>query len=434
MPLLQLWINTVPAIQKLKSTHQHDLARIICDREPIANPPAPQEINRIAHDLRAVAIEISQRRSFQDRYADDLQVALDAGTTPASVEEKRLRAAFKPPPLYDPSPVSSAGSSPQHATTELPNPNIPAQLPTHIPPQSPVHLSVFAASPPYSQTQFPRNAQQPQQRPVASTSSGSPSHSPRSPTFLPPEAPIILTIRETLYASIGEVLAFSPTLREGLERDPPRATFAAVALAILEVSLNNITPNGSVRGVMGNEVTLAQCPPQYQRLMLELGDIGKTVKGVTAEDDERAIKCIQTGQAIPEPRADRLRRTLEFGVQADDDEYERRIVAVEQAATAPPPPTPPRSGRSSGERLRRSDERRRSEEQARRSGESNRPGAAVQPTPSTNGQTQGSPRRSLSGTTIQIANRINALALRLMQLPAFREKQAELFKTLQGVY
>jgi hypothetical protein len=46
----------------------------------------------IAADSRAVAIEISQRRSFQDRYASDLQVALDAGS------------ACVPPPVYDSSP------------------------------------------------------------------------------------------------------------------------------------------------------------------------------------------------------------------------------------------------------------------------------------------------------------------------------------------
>ncbi|KAM6489826.1 hypothetical protein JOM56_014638, partial [Amanita muscaria] len=58
--------------------HQHDLARVICGLEPISQP-LNIAINSIAADLRAVVIEISQRQSFQDRYASDLQAALDAG-------------------------------------------------------------------------------------------------------------------------------------------------------------------------------------------------------------------------------------------------------------------------------------------------------------------------------------------------------------------
>ena len=68
----------VHPIQNLTPEHQHDLARIICGLEPRTSPIHP-DINRVAAELRAVAIEISQRRSFQDRYAGDLQAALDAG-------------------------------------------------------------------------------------------------------------------------------------------------------------------------------------------------------------------------------------------------------------------------------------------------------------------------------------------------------------------
>jgi hypothetical protein len=71
---LRVWANTVPTIQSLIPEAQHDLARIICGLQPLL------QNRRIAADLRAVAIEISRRRSFQDRYASDLQVALDAGS------------------------------------------------------------------------------------------------------------------------------------------------------------------------------------------------------------------------------------------------------------------------------------------------------------------------------------------------------------------
>lgn len=64
VPFFKLWQNTVPVIQALHPAHQHDLARVICDNEPLIEPTPPQ-LHRISADLRAVAIEISQRRTFQ---------------------------------------------------------------------------------------------------------------------------------------------------------------------------------------------------------------------------------------------------------------------------------------------------------------------------------------------------------------------------------
>jgi hypothetical protein len=64
LPYFKVWQNTVPAIQALQPAYQHDLARIICDNEPLTSPTSP-ELSRISADLRSVAIEISQRRTFQ---------------------------------------------------------------------------------------------------------------------------------------------------------------------------------------------------------------------------------------------------------------------------------------------------------------------------------------------------------------------------------
>jgi hypothetical protein len=72
-------------------------------------------LSTIAADLRAVAIEISQRRSFQDRYAGDLQAVIDADQTNSGL---RPRASFVPPPSYDPS--SSPFSSPIRLRTPTP--------------------------------------------------------------------------------------------------------------------------------------------------------------------------------------------------------------------------------------------------------------------------------------------------------------------------
>ena len=64
LPFFKLWQNTVPEIQALQPTYQHDLARVICDNAPLTSPNSAQ-LQRISADLRSVAIEISQRRTFQ---------------------------------------------------------------------------------------------------------------------------------------------------------------------------------------------------------------------------------------------------------------------------------------------------------------------------------------------------------------------------------
>ena len=87
---LRVWANTVPTIQSLVPEAQHDLARVICGLQPLLQDSENLAvINGIAADLRAVAIEISQRRSFQDRYASDLQAALDAGAGPDSSSSRK---------------------------------------------------------------------------------------------------------------------------------------------------------------------------------------------------------------------------------------------------------------------------------------------------------------------------------------------------------
>ncbi|KAM6488818.1 hypothetical protein JOM56_015728 [Amanita muscaria] len=88
-------------------------SRVICGLEPISQP-LNIAINGIAADLRAVAIEISQRRSFQDRYASDLQAVLDAGE---SLHKRTRKVSFVPPPMYEDAtiPISPTRSFPQRS-------------------------------------------------------------------------------------------------------------------------------------------------------------------------------------------------------------------------------------------------------------------------------------------------------------------------------
>ncbi|KAM6490147.1 hypothetical protein JOM56_014339 [Amanita muscaria] len=247
---LRVWAESVPKIQFLIPEHQHDLARVICGLEPISQP-LNIAINGIAADLRAVAIEISQRRSFQDRYASDLQAALDAGE---SLHKRTRKVSFVPPP------IPTSPSSPSSPTRSFPQ----------------------------------RSAQ---------------------PTILAPSSPAIEFIRETLYASVGDALERLPSLRLLLKRDPPRAYFASVAFAILDIATTSITPdNLGIIGVLGTPLRLADCPLELRPFMKEIIDIGVKAKEIEGRDNNSAMECASRGEEMPDPVMDRVKVILELGV------------------------------------------------------------------------------------------------------------------------
>jgi hypothetical protein len=115
-----------------------------------------------------------------------------------------------------------------------------------------------------------------------------------------------------------------PRIKTLLITDPPRAYFASVALSILTVSSDCLTPDGGVITPVGHVLTLEECPKPYQPLMIELAGIGKEVKRMTQEDDERAILAVRDGDGteIGEPRMERLKRMLEYGVAMEEERYD----------------------------------------------------------------------------------------------------------------
>ena len=309
---LHVWARTVPRIQALTPEQQHDLARIICGLDPVSNPPQPS-VHGIAADLRAVAIEISQRRSFQDRYAADLQAALDSGSTGGMSK----KASFVPPPTYEAaSPIASPNSSPR-SSLHSSRPSSTQYTNHDLPPQSSAHLS-------------------PLQTPSGSSGWPPRSRSP-SPTLFSPDSPAIEIIRETLYASIGDALSRLPSLRALLKADPPRAYFACVAFAVLDVSTTSLTSEGSVVGVLGQTLTLVDCPKELRPFMMELGAIGRQAKELQEEDDRVAMDHAQRGKELPSTRMDRVRIILEQGVgyrQRRDSTEGRRSVEGRAVAFA----------------------------------------------------------------------------------------------------
>ncbi|OJA18210.1 hypothetical protein AZE42_06179 [Rhizopogon vesiculosus] len=333
---LAVWAATVPRIQGLAPHHQHDLARIICGLNPISIPPNP-ECTCIAADLRAVAIEISQRRTFQDKYAGDLQAALDAG----SRNGLKVKTSFVPPPVYSDSlaPGPSGYGSKKDSSSSSSSPS-----------------SVLSAFPPRSP----------------------------SPLILTQDTPEIDFIRETLYSALAAVLeqiTASPTrnphpLARLFKYDPPRAHFAAVSLAILEVATTEgiIIPDQnaimcvSAREIGGHKLTLNACPGPLRPFMSELISIGRDAQMMQVADDDATIKAVEKGdEDIPEPMFERVKVIIIDGVRVSGDSAE------------------------SGRRQRKG---------------------------------------SIGGRAVTFANRVNALGLSISKINAFREREKMVFEVL----
>ncbi|KAH9847210.1 hypothetical protein C2E23DRAFT_742237 [Lenzites betulinus] len=362
-PFLLVWSQIVPQLQALTPEHQHDLARVICGLPALATP-LNRRLNGLAADMRAVAIEISMRRTFQEKYADDLQAALDTGPSPGG--GRRLKASFMPPPSYDdnasagPAPVSPASSA--HSLEPL-SPPASSRF-THSRNSSRTSVS----SPPTSPSPLPPSAH---------------GHGPPTPTILAEETPGLEFIRETLYAALADVLERRPQLRRVLRHDPTRAYFAAVAFAILDVlPAPHPADEPVLHGVLGQTLALSECPAALRPFMAELCAIGAAAHAMEEEDSEIAVRALQAGEDVPPvPRLERVREIIEGGVgHAFNDGHDHSGGG---------------GGHASGEVRRR--------------------------------------RTSTEGRAAAFANRVNALALAMTKLRAFRERQEMVFRVLTGV-
>ena len=383
IPFLRLWAECVPAIQGLVPEHQHDLARVICGLPPLTKPQPPS-LNRISADLRSIAIEISQRRSFQDRYASDLQAAIDVGS-PTGTGALRVKASFEPPPVYTPSPTTPTytGKAPPTPPKDSPSPNLrppSAYSPSRSSSPNLRPPSAYSPSRTPSPNIRPPSVQSPSRSPSPSSTFAPPSPQ-RNPTIATPTSPAIDLIRETLYGALADVLTSTPSLLPLLKSDPARAYFGAVSLAILSISSSAVvsatkTSQGgeddgttTFIGVRGVPLTLAECPVQLRPLMREFSAIGREATRIEEEDTMEAIRLVQEGREgeVRAPRLERARLLLERGAGYDL------------------------------------------------------------------GNNNGGRRRSTEGRAVAFANRVNALAMTVTRLPQFRERQDDVFRVLAGV-
>lgn len=191
-----------------------------------------------------------------------------------------------------------------------------------------------------------------------------------------------------------------PSLRRLLARNPARGYFAAVAYAILDVAATSVSfsPESQndpvIYGVLGRSLALHDCPVELQPFMRELCAIGADAHAMEEEDTDASVRALQADppQELPAPRMDRVRQVLRGGVgwvyddqnSDNDDEHEHEL---EEAGR----------GRGHTERS----ERRRT--------------------------------TSTQNRAVAFANRINALALGMTKLRAFKERQEAVFQVLVGV-
>jgi len=87
---------------------------------------------------------------------------------------------------------------------------------------------------------------------------------------------------------------------------------------VLEVSLTAVTNDGDVRGVLGTDVRYDDCPAPLKSFMRELDGIARRAREISEEDDQAAMELLAEGRdeelANRLTRMDRLKQMLERGV------------------------------------------------------------------------------------------------------------------------
>ncbi|KAI8446209.1 hypothetical protein BY996DRAFT_4587957, partial [Phakopsora pachyrhizi] len=340
----RLWADCVPKIKSLRDEQRYDLAKIICDQEPTFQPILI-ELPILAQNLRAIAIEISQRRTFQERFNEDLDYAIQFGGGAQETYQTPVSSKFHPPPAYD---------------ETIPSP--------HLPPRRVGSTNNGVLTPPQS----------------ASLPLKQSDHSTRPSTNLE-DHPALAIVRETLYASLADIVYSSPKIHGVLESkdstdgELSKAYFASLCLAILNVSLSLVDlRTRSIKVVnlgrgFPSVMRAEDCPPHLQPLIGELFSIAIAAQSLAEEDDRIAIDSMNSQsqahvRGIDQyTKIERLKIELECGANWETGPNSLGII---QRADSP------------------------------------------------------------TGNVRSTANRINGLALRVSQIESFRERERMLFEVL----
>ncbi|KAM0755320.1 hypothetical protein T439DRAFT_337849 [Meredithblackwellia eburnea MCA 4105] len=270
-----LWQKGVPQVQRLSSEARHDLALLLCGKDAESSPLRP-DVARLAADLKAVAIEIIQRRTFQQQFGTDLEQALNSSVKPRrSGESSRSSVAgsaigYVPPPEYEDTEVGPNGEKLEfkYRGKEKPEEDLTPELLDNL-----------------------------------------------------------AVIRETLYSALADCIVEAPSIVSLARRGPEwasRVFFTSTALSILEIALTRMDHTG-VRVVnMGRSTPVVigpqQTPTYLRPFLTKLMEVSDAAKAMAEEDDERAIREASEGNVTSEPKLDRLRERLELGAGAGTEE------------------------------------------------------------------------------------------------------------------
>ncbi|GAA5958680.1 hypothetical protein JCM21900_001552 [Sporobolomyces salmonicolor] len=274
----RLWQACVRPIKKLPSEARHDLSRLLCDK-PAASSPLRIDVARLSCDLKGIALEILQRRSFQLRFQHDLNAALKSAVRPRMSSEFTSASShghsyYEPPPLYSegrPTEETKRAYGIEAGAEGSPAANVQAALPS----QYDENLSV---------------------------------------------------IRETLYSAFADAIVETPEILQQLSRGAEwasRAFFASTCLAILEVALTRMD-EGGVRTVnLGRGsprvIGIRETPPYLRPFLSKLVELSQAIQSLAEEDDERAMREAADGATeFTPPKMERLKERLAKGVGAEE--------------------------------------------------------------------------------------------------------------------
>ena len=270
-----LWQACVPKVQKLDFEKRHDLALILCEREPVSSPVRTHVV-ALARDIKIVAMQIVQRSTFRQRFQADVQTAIETSKRTMAQGSHYIAPPSSPPPIDHQQNRSSRVS---------PSPVLP---------------------------------------PRRSDDSYKPLPPPPIPTIAV-DAPVeddstLVMIRETLFAALGDCLATNKDLLSLLRMNDKswsaRCYFASLCLAILDVcllraclptlpDLHRITAGISKRDSFPwhlayvrtvhmrkgtDRVNLTNCPLELSKLLHAVFRIAMFVQALQEADTRKAIE------------------------------------------------------------------------------------------------------------------------------------------------
>ncbi|SCV66983.1 BQ2448_5629 [Microbotryum intermedium] len=286
-----LWQTSVTPIRRLPMEARHDLALLLCYKDPIQSV-LRRDVVKLAADLKAIGLEIAQRETFQQRFQADLQFALDARVRSYPNDVKNPSGASQSTSEEESSPPQYEFMAPNQFTSMHEGSDTVRRSPEpNLRDPSTVGPSLLGMTPETSDASMMEN---------------------------------LKVIRETLYSALADCLVSSSSLRSLASRGPEwqsRLFFASSCFAILEVALTRVDEHG-VRTVnlgSGRKTVIAakDTPPHLQPLFAKLLEISQTARSMIQEDDAQAIHEATEDLPPSTPRLDRLQYRLQNGVGSD---------------------------------------------------------------------------------------------------------------------